>query len=92
MTKIYILLLSGGLVVKNPLAKLETQLQSLGQEDPPEKRIAPHSSILIWRIQWTKEPGEFSLWYHRVRCNLVNYVCMYHTKGENNFFLKCECA
>ena len=77
MTKKNILLLLGGLVVKNLLTKLETQLQSLGQEDPSEKRIATHSSILTWRIQWTREPGELSPWDHRVRYNLVNYVCMY---------------
>ena len=33
----------------------ETQLQSLGQEDPLEKGMATHSSILIWRISWTEE-------------------------------------
>ena len=36
----------------------ETQVQSLGQKDPLEKEIATHSSILVWRIPWTKEPGE----------------------------------
>ena len=35
----------------------ETQVQSLGQEDPPEKGMATHSSILAWRIPWTEEPG-----------------------------------
>ena len=43
---------------KNPLAMLETQVQSLGQEDPLEKRIATHSRILAWRITWTEEPGK----------------------------------
>ena len=38
----------------------ETQVQSLGQEDPLEKGIATHSSILAWRIPWTVEPG--GLW------------------------------
>ena len=32
-------------------------VQSLGQEDPPEKGKATHSSILAWRILWTEEPG-----------------------------------
>ena len=36
----------------------ETQVQSLGQEDPPEKGMATHSSILAWRTPWTDEPGE----------------------------------
>ena len=38
-------------------AMQETQVQSLGQEDPLEKGKATHSSILIWRIAWTEEPG-----------------------------------
>ena len=36
---------------------LETQDQSLGQEDPLEEGMATHSSILAWRIPWTEEPG-----------------------------------
>ena len=36
----------------------ETQVQSLGQEDPLEAGMATHSSILAWRIPWTEEPGE----------------------------------
>ena len=35
----------------------ETQVQSLGWEDPLEKEIAPQSSILAWKIPWTEEPG-----------------------------------
>ena len=35
----------------------KTQVQSLGQEDPLEKDMATHSSILAWEIPWTKEPG-----------------------------------
>ena len=35
----------------------ETQVQSLGWEDPLEKEMAPHSSTLAWRIPWTEEPG-----------------------------------
>ena len=38
-------------------AMWETQVQSLGQEDPLEKEMATHSSILAWRIPWTQEPG-----------------------------------
>ena len=44
-------------MVKNLPAMQETQAQSLGQEDPLEKRIATHSSILTWRVPWTEEPG-----------------------------------
>ena len=35
----------------------EIRVQSLGQEDPLEKEMATHSSILAWRIPWTEEPG-----------------------------------
>ena len=35
----------------------ETQVQSLGQEDPLEKDVATHASVLAWRILWTEEPG-----------------------------------
>ena len=38
--------------VKNLFAMQETRVQSLGQEDPPEKGIATHSGILAWRIPW----------------------------------------
>ena len=48
----------GGSVVKNPPAKQEMRVQSLGQEDPLEKEMATHSSILVWEIPWTEEPGE----------------------------------
>ena len=43
--------------VKNLPAMQETQVQSLGQEDPLEKEIATHSNILAWRIPWTEKPG-----------------------------------
>ena len=43
--------------VKNLPAMQETLVQSLGQEDPLEKGMATHSSILAWRIPWTEEPG-----------------------------------
>ena len=42
---------------KNPPAVQETQVRFLGQEDPLEKEMATHSSILAWRIPWTEEPG-----------------------------------
>ena len=43
--------------VKNPPAIQETWVRSLNQEDPLEKGMATHSSILAWRIPWTEEPG-----------------------------------
>ena len=45
-------------MVKNPPAMQETQVPSLSQEDPLEKGMATHSSILAWRIPWTEKPGE----------------------------------
>ena len=47
----------GGTGVKNPLPMQETQVQSLGQEDPLEKEMATHTSILAWEISWTEDPG-----------------------------------
>ena len=43
--------------VKNQLAMQETWVRFLGREDPLEKEMAIHSSILAWKIPWTKEPG-----------------------------------
>ena len=60
-------------VVKIPPAKAgdsETQVQSLGWEDPLEKETTTHSSILAWRIPWTKEPGRpWSMGSQRVGYN-----------------------
>ena len=47
----------GSSVVKNPPANAGTGVQSLGREDPLEKEMATHSSILAWKIPWTEEPG-----------------------------------
>ena len=43
--------------VKNLRAVQETQVRSLGWEDPLEKEMVTHSSILAWKISWTGEPG-----------------------------------
>ena len=57
-------------VVKNLPAMQETQVQSLGQEDPLEKGMATHSSIHDWRIPWTEEPASLqSMRSRRVRHN-----------------------
>ena len=47
---------SGSVVKKLPVMQ-ETQFQSLGQEDPLEKEMATHSSILAWKIPWKEEAG-----------------------------------
>ena len=44
-------------IIKNPPAMQEPWIQPLGWEDPLEKGIVNHSSILAWRIPWTEEPG-----------------------------------
>ena len=57
-------------MVKNLPAMQETRVQSLGREDPLEKGMAMHSSILAWRISWTGEPGGLqSMGLQRVRYN-----------------------
>ena len=56
--------------VKNMPGMQETQVQSLNQEDPLEKEMATHSSILAWRIPWTEEScGLPSTGSQRVRDN-----------------------
>ena len=53
--------------VKNLPAVQETQVRSLGWEDPLEKEMATHSSILAWRMPWTEEPGgRQSMWWQKV--------------------------
>ena len=55
-------------MVKNLPAMQETQVQALGWEDPLEKGMATHSSILAWRIPWTEDPGRLqSMGSQRVR-------------------------
>ena len=63
---------SGGIIVKlaslvaqsikNLPAVQETRVRSLGWEDPLEKEMATHSSILAWKIPWTEEPGGLNPW------------------------------
>ena len=61
----------GGSAVKNLPAMQEKQVQSLGQEDPLEKEMATHSSILAWGILWTEKPGGLqSMESQRVRHDL----------------------
>ena len=44
-------------MIKNLLVMQETQVRSLGWEDPLEEEMATHSGIFAWRIPWTEEPG-----------------------------------
>ena len=52
--------------VKSLPAVQKTRVQSLGWEDPLEKEMANHSSILAWKIPWLEEPGRLQSWGHRV--------------------------
>ena len=57
-------------MVKNLPTMGDTRVQSLGQDDPLEKGMAPHSSVLAWRIPWTEELGRlWSIGSERVRYN-----------------------
>ena len=63
---------SGGSVVKNPPTVQEMWVCSLGQEDPLNKEMATHSSMLSWEIPWIEEPGRLqSMGLQRVRHDLV---------------------
>ena len=59
-------------MVKNPPAMQEAQVQSLGREDPLEEGMAPHSSVLAWRIPWSEEPGGLQ----SMRLQRVAHDCM----------------
>ena len=52
-------------MVKNLSAMQKTEIRSLGWEDPLEKGIVTHSSILAWRILWTEEPGGLQSMGHK---------------------------
>ena len=54
-------------MVKRLPTMQETQVQSLGREDPLEKEMATHSGILAWKIPWREEPGLQSMGSQRVR-------------------------
>ena len=57
---------------KNLPTVQETQVRSLGREDPLEKGMATHPSILAWRIPWTEEPGELQSMGSQSRIQLNN--------------------
>ena len=72
----------------------ETQVRSLGWEDPLEKRTATHSSVLAWRISWTEEPGALqSMGSQRVRHDWATNTSSigengnWKEKGEKKDFL-----
>ena len=59
----------------------ETWVRSLGREDPLEKEMATHSSILAWRIQWTEEPGGLQSMGLQSRTGLNNFTFTFLPNG-----------
>ena len=56
----------------------ETWVRSLGWEDPLEKKMAPDSSTLAWKIPWTEEPGRLqSMGLERVGYDCIDLACMH---------------
>ena len=79
--------------VKNLPALQETQVSSLGWEDPLEKGMATHSSILAWRIPWTEEPGGLqSMELQRVGHHWETNTFTFHFSGFNSVPVKCMCT
>ena len=73
-------------MVKRLLAMWETRIRSLGWEDPLEKEMATHSSILAWKIAWTKELVGYSPWGAKSRTRLSDFT---HTHTLCPKFLEC---
>ena len=77
----------GGSVVKNPSPGVgatwdAVQFLSLGQEHPPEEKMATYSSILAWEIPWTEEPGRFqSMGSQKSQAGLSDWACT-HTSSK----------
>ena len=80
----------GGSNVKNLPALQETQVWSLGHEDPLEKGMATHSSILVWRIPCTEEPG--MLESDMIKWLTLHYLCMLVLSWGHKELDTTECA
>ena len=78
-------------MVKNLPARWKTQVQFLGWEDPLEKGMATHCTILAWRIPWTGEPGELqSMGSQRVGHDwLSDYYTHTHTHTHTRMYRSC---
>ena len=76
-------------MVKCLPAMRETWVRSLGQEDPLEKAVAPHSSTLVWKIPWTEEPGRLqSMWLQRVgHDGATSFFFFFHSFYTSRLFL-----
>ena len=84
-------------MVKNPPAMWENWVGSLGEENPLEKEMATHSSILAWRIPWIEEPGGLQYMGLQSRTRLSNFHFHYKGKGSgkkafSKGFLLCVCV
>ena len=72
-------------IVKNLPAVQETQVLSLGQEDPLEKGMATHSSILAWTIPWIEEPGRLqTMGLQRARQKIEWLTLSQDTENSDN--------
>ena len=65
----------------------ETWVRSLGREDPLEKEMATHSSILAWRIPWTEEPGRLHPQSHK---ELDTTERLLFTSLHEDYHVKCQ--
>ena len=71
----------------------ETQVRSLGREDPLEKEMATHSSTLAWRIPWREEPGRLqSMGSQRVGHNRATSLSFFHFHWLNYLFMASLCG
>ena len=77
-------------MVKNLPAVWETRIWSLDQEDPLEKVVATHSSIVAWRIPWTEEPGRLqSMGLQRVKPDWATHTHTRNIKTKNYYLRDC---
>ena len=77
-------------MVKNLPAVWETWVRSLGWEDPLERGMATHSSILAWRLPWTEEPGGLQSWGGKEldATERLTFSLFIQRKALNSFNLK----
>ena len=66
-------------------AMKEMQVQSLGQEDPLDNKMAARSSILAWRIRWTEGPGGLQSMGLQSQTRLSDYLMLYYTRVIHQF-------
>ena len=65
----------------------ETWVQSLGQEDPLEKEMATHFSIVAWKIPWTEEPGRLQPYLQKVGHDLATKITKTNNPLKSSIFL-----